>query len=238
MNYKKNYQDYAQYVRTLHRQKGAVYYEKHHITPKCVGGDNSPENLVLLTAREHFLAHYLLLKIYKGTKFEYRLAYAFMAMCRENDRQDRYMNSRLYEEGKLRYRELSRQKHREYYTQEVREHISQAVRSSEKFRKAMNDPALRAGRRQRRLGSQQSEDTKKKIGRAGHLSSTAAEPFIVLIDGVAQVWQDGFSALSDYLLKTCGFSISGGNLKNLLDKELLSKKAKGYGIALQLRHLK
>jgi len=51
-------------------QKG--YFESHHITPKSLGGDNSPTNLVELTAREHFLAHALLFKHYSiaGTKEE------------------------------------------------------------------------------------------------------------------------------------------------------------------------
>jgi hypothetical protein len=40
------------------------YYEKHHIIPKSHGGLNSPDNIVKLTAREHYLAHWLLTKIY------------------------------------------------------------------------------------------------------------------------------------------------------------------------------
>ena len=36
------------------------YSERHHIIPKCMGGNNNPDNLVNLTAREHFLIHWLL----------------------------------------------------------------------------------------------------------------------------------------------------------------------------------
>jgi len=39
------------------------YFEKHHIIPKCMGGSDSPDNIVALTAREHFVAHQLLVKI-------------------------------------------------------------------------------------------------------------------------------------------------------------------------------
>lgn len=42
------------------------YIEEHHIIPKCVGGNDDQENLVLLTAREHFIAHILLAKIHGG----------------------------------------------------------------------------------------------------------------------------------------------------------------------------
>lgn len=40
------------------------YTERHHILPKCMGGDESPENLVDLTPEEHYVAHQLLVKIY------------------------------------------------------------------------------------------------------------------------------------------------------------------------------
>ena len=42
------------------------YVEKHHIVPRCMGGSDHPSNLVKLPAREHFIAHLLLAKIYGG----------------------------------------------------------------------------------------------------------------------------------------------------------------------------
>lgn len=42
---------------------GEILFEKHHIIPKALGGNNDQDNLVLLTPREHFLAHWLLTKI-------------------------------------------------------------------------------------------------------------------------------------------------------------------------------
>ena len=43
-----------------------VYYEEHHILPKSLfpAWKNRKSNLVLLTAREHFFCHKLLVKIY------------------------------------------------------------------------------------------------------------------------------------------------------------------------------
>lgn len=40
------------------------YYERHHVLPKCLGGDDSSDNLVDLTPEEHYTAHLLLVKIY------------------------------------------------------------------------------------------------------------------------------------------------------------------------------
>lgn len=40
------------------------YKERHHIIPRCIGGLDDDQNLVDLTAREHFICHLLLAKIY------------------------------------------------------------------------------------------------------------------------------------------------------------------------------
>ena len=38
------------------------YKERHHIIPKCMGGNNEKDNLIDLYAREHFIAHKLLVE--------------------------------------------------------------------------------------------------------------------------------------------------------------------------------
>ena len=48
--------------------KNDCYCETHHIIPKSEGGSNDKSNLVNLTAREHYIAHLLLWKIYKDYK--------------------------------------------------------------------------------------------------------------------------------------------------------------------------
>jgi hypothetical protein len=40
------------------------YKERHHIMPRCIGGLDDDQNLVDLTAREHFICHLLLAKIH------------------------------------------------------------------------------------------------------------------------------------------------------------------------------
>lgn len=75
MNYKKIYHDLIAKARSENRAKLAkehqdyIYYENHHIIPKCIkSGFDVPENLILLTAREHYIAHKLLTYIYPDTK--------------------------------------------------------------------------------------------------------------------------------------------------------------------------
>ena len=43
----------------------STYAEKHHILPRSMGGTDAPSNLVIFTAREHFLAHWLLYRIHR-----------------------------------------------------------------------------------------------------------------------------------------------------------------------------
>lgn len=46
--------------------RNEIYCEKHHIIPRSMGGSDKNENLVNLTAREHFIAHRLLVKMTEG----------------------------------------------------------------------------------------------------------------------------------------------------------------------------
>jgi hypothetical protein len=43
-----------------------TYTERHHILPTSLGGNDDPSNLVDLTAREHYLCHWLLTKMTTG----------------------------------------------------------------------------------------------------------------------------------------------------------------------------
>ena len=42
------------------------YVERHHIIPKSLGGSNKKENIIALTAREHFVCHRLFIKMTIG----------------------------------------------------------------------------------------------------------------------------------------------------------------------------
>jgi hypothetical protein len=57
------------------------YCEKHHIIPKCLGGSNDPSNIVALTAREHFLAHWLLIKFTKYRDDQRKMQHALFRLC-------------------------------------------------------------------------------------------------------------------------------------------------------------
>lgn len=68
MNYQKIYNDLVEKakVRGLDKKKHDGYFEIHHILPKCLGGSDDKENLVMFTAREHYVSHLLLWKMNPG----------------------------------------------------------------------------------------------------------------------------------------------------------------------------
>jgi hypothetical protein len=75
------------------------YLEKHHIIPKSLGGSNSKDNLVKLTAREHFICHWLLTKMTTGqNKTKMCMALAMMRVShKKHQRYNTKLTSRVYE---------------------------------------------------------------------------------------------------------------------------------------------
>lgn len=83
----------AWYNNIIQRAKGRILkppYEKHHVVPKSLGGSNLKENMVRLTAHEHFVCHLLLTKMVEGQNRE-KMIYAAWSMANlENQNQQRY----------------------------------------------------------------------------------------------------------------------------------------------------
>lgn len=55
------------------------YFESHHIIPSSMGGSNDKDNLILLTAKEHFICHKLLVRMTTG-KDKAKMVYALFMM--------------------------------------------------------------------------------------------------------------------------------------------------------------
>jgi len=79
------------------KNKTNEYCELHHIIPRCLGGSDDPSNLIMLTARQHFIAHKLLIKIYPDNHL---LHHAFAMMASTNRYQSRSYTSKQYDEMK------------------------------------------------------------------------------------------------------------------------------------------
>lgn len=95
MNYKRLYDNIINNAVSCNRVKG-VGLENHHIVPRCMGGDDSDDNLVYLTCREHYLVHKLIAKQYKETKWYGKLIVAVWLMSNIKGKSDVCRNSREY----------------------------------------------------------------------------------------------------------------------------------------------
>lgn len=91
MNYKKLYNNL---IETRKNRIMDTYYEKHHIIPKCMGGSNEEDNLIKLTFREHYMAHYILTKIYPNHS---GIQYGFLCMLRKQPTGERILSSKQYD---------------------------------------------------------------------------------------------------------------------------------------------
>lgn len=82
-----------------------VYTETHHIVPYCISQDNSKDNLVVLTGREHYMAHLLLWRMGMPPKWHNKMMMALWVMTNGsgygNQKIERsklkLRNSKLYE---------------------------------------------------------------------------------------------------------------------------------------------
>jgi len=97
MNHQKIYENIIEKAKSENRIRNAeIYYENHHILPKCLGGNGGKDNLVFLTLREHFICHKLLTYIYPGNR-KIACAYHRMAVSK---RLGNLVSSRDYEYAK------------------------------------------------------------------------------------------------------------------------------------------
>lgn len=85
-----------------------IYLEGHHTFPKSIFGKNN--RIVYLTAREHYIAHALLERIYikrYGMKDlrTIKMTHAHILMSNKKQSKHRYINSRLYESAKIKLSE-------------------------------------------------------------------------------------------------------------------------------------
>jgi hypothetical protein len=158
---------YYQIIERARNRTLLEYKEKHHIIPKSLNGPDESFNIVSLTAREHFICHWLLTKMVTGKRNQWKMINALgLMMWKENKNQKRYkVNSRTYE--------LLKQKHSEYkswansgekngmfgrkWTEEQKEKIRKQNTGWQPTEEMKSKISLS------KLGKSRSDETRKKI---------------------------------------------------------------------------
>lgn len=151
------------------------YYESHHIVPKSIRPDLSKDksNQVLLTAREHFICHYLLTK-FTISKNKAKMIYAFRCffILDPSNKQERYINSLFYENNKKEQSKIHSERmsgdknpfYKQKHTEETKQKISES-KIGKPGMKGDDNPATWEWVKEK-LRKPKTEDTKRKMSLA------------------------------------------------------------------------
>ena len=156
------------------------YTEKHHIIPKSLGGSNDKENLVFLTAREHFICHRLLPKMLEGES-KRKMVFAAWSMTivnNKNHNRQYKISSRTYEHLKRERSEqlrnvplseehvakLKKARAKQVFLEETKKKISKSLKGYKQSEETKRKRAesLRGQTRTEEQRQRQSEAAKKR----------------------------------------------------------------------------
>lgn len=130
----------------------STYTEKHHIIPKCMGGPDTADNLVRLTAKEHYIAHLLLTKMTEGV-YKRKMCFALWRMT-----QDPYKRNSRYQVTATQYENIKKK-----MSQHIQEQNKGQQLTSEQKAKQKAGILRRAGPWNK--GKQMSEEFRNNISR-------------------------------------------------------------------------
>jgi hypothetical protein len=159
---------YARWYRAIvsNPDATATYTENHHIHPVSMGGKDVPENRVRLSARQHFVAHWLLTKaVPKKWNDQAWAALRSMALMRTPGR-DFKVTARLYEELRIKHANRTSELAKLRWQDPEYRAKQAAAYPTEKRREAAlkaSTPEVNEKKRQSRLNKKHSEETKQKM---------------------------------------------------------------------------
>jgi hypothetical protein len=136
-----HYSRYQRFMDSLKGQSVDGYCEVHHIVPRSLGGSNDKGNLISLTPRQHYIAHWMLWKACGGVAGR-----SF------------FMMSNLGKYGKVNSTTYAQA--RENYSEQVKKQMT------ERPNRPAFTPEHREKLRQAKLGTKLSAETKCKVGNA------------------------------------------------------------------------
>lgn len=159
--YLKIYQDICNRAKT---RKLEGYKEKHHIIPRSLGGTNDADNIAILTAREHFVCHLLLVKMTLHNN-KSKMVFALNCMMnRKTESMDRYVPcSRMFEILRIHLSEAHKQIGRSAQHKEAisKAHTGKIVSDETKQKMSIASKNNIVGGAVK--GSKRSNETKQKI---------------------------------------------------------------------------
>jgi ATPase subunit of ABC transporter with duplicated ATPase domains len=167
MNYSFKQNKYSKWYFNIIKKRKILsfegYAEIHHILPKSLGGTNEAENLVKLTAREHFICHLLLTKIVNGHD-TYLMLSAVSWMVRTTDtRKNRYIPraSILYEFARNSYEKIRQDKTKKKISESLQRYYQENPERRSKISDSMSK--IHTGRKKTDQHKQRIGDAHRNI---------------------------------------------------------------------------
>lgn len=140
--------------------------ESHHILPKSLGGNNSKNNLVLLTCKEHYICHLLLTKMVSNDSY-YKMLCAYKRMSNSTKINGK-LNSGLYAKIKESHASLAKER---YKDKPRPQHVIDALIIANTGKPKLEETKSKL--RALWIGTKRSEEDRKKIsiGQTGRTHS-------------------------------------------------------------------
>lgn len=146
------------------------YTELHHIYPKSIQCDIDVKqklNVVKLTAREHFIAHLLLTRMFSNGVINQKMNFAFFQLRLSNKYQQRYTNSRFYDKlKKIKRKYIRFYKETKCVYADVTDIARQQLLDTQGWSTIMPDE-YKVGRVGNMIGKKHSEETKRRMSESG-----------------------------------------------------------------------
>jgi len=201
------------------------YTERHHVNPKCMGGTNDKCNIVVLTPKEHFLAHRLLVKMYPNNG---KLKFALRCMT-ISGRQHQRVTGKLYAKFKEELAlEISKLHKGKVVSEETRAKMSA---SSKKRQRAPLSKEHKETLRRINLGRKHTQTTLDKLKSiAANTNHTGASNYNAKEMTVTSPTGEAFK-IKGQLQSFCeerGFTFSSLCKSLDLNRPLKSGKSKGW----------
>lgn len=194
----------------MNRNKGdGGIYDSHHIVPKCMGGSNNASNKVLLTPREHFIAHLLLSKSVESQYVKKMYCALVRFMGKNSDRSRIKINSKIYQSIIENNRLHSMGKNNSFYGKTHTEETKKLISIKNKEYNLLNKNSF--------YGKKHTEETKKI------LSIKKSNPIKVYFDDGTFIIFSQYKYLGIYLGKS-------GHLGCKLVKPQFQHLLKNYSI--------
>lgn len=139
-----SYDDFIQNIIDTRGRNGCKdnYFEKHHILPKCIGGNDKNDNLIDLYADEHFIAHKLLAEQYPDN-IKITNTYIMMAFVKNPNQPRKQLTPEEYEKARKTFSSSMKERWKDPEYRSLQSRINRERWKNPEYRKLQSENRTR-----------------------------------------------------------------------------------------------